>query len=40
MPDLIVKEGCVPDDRKKSTLVPVYKVKDDLLVCGSYRVIK
>ena len=36
----IVKEGCIPDDWRKSILVPVYKGKDDPLVCGSYRAIK
>ena len=36
----IVKEGCIPDDWRKSILVPVYKGKCDPLVCGSYRAIK
>ena len=36
----IVKGGCIPDDWRKSILVPVYKGKGDPLVCGSYRVIK
>ena len=36
----IVKEGCIPDDWRKSTLVPVYKGKSDPLVCGSYRAIQ
>ena len=36
----IVKEGCIPDDWRKSILVPVYKGKGDPLVCGSYRGIK
>ena len=36
----IVKEGCIPDDWRKSILVPVYKGKWDLLVCGSYSAIK
>ena len=36
----IVKEGCIPDDCRKSILVPVYKEKGDPLVCGSYRTIK
>ena len=36
----IVKEGCIPDDWRKSILVPVYKGKGDPLVCGSYRAIK
>ena len=36
----IVKEGCIPDDLRKSILVPVYKGKGDPLVCGSYRAIK
>ena len=36
----IVKESCIPDDWRKSILVPVYKGKGDPLVCGSYRAIK
>ena len=36
----IVKDGCIPDDWRKSILVPVYKGKGDPLVCGSYRAIK
>ena len=36
----IVREGCIPDDWRKSILVPVYKGKDDPLMCGSYRTIK
>ena len=37
----IVKEGCIPDNWRKSILVPVYKEKQgDPLVCGSYRAIK
>ena len=36
----IVKEGCIPDDWRKSILVPVYMGKGDPLVCGSYRAIK
>ena len=36
----IVKEGCIPDDWRKSILVPVYKGKGDPLVCGSYIAIK
>ena len=36
----IVKEDCIPDDWRKSILVPVYKGKGDPLVCGSYRAIK
>ena len=36
----IVKEGCIPNDWRKSILVPVYKGKCDPLVCGSYRAIK
>ena len=36
----IVKEGCIPDDWRKSFWVPVYKGKGDTLVCGSYRAIK
>ena len=29
----IVKEGCIPDDWRKSIPVPVYKGKGDQLVC-------
>ena len=36
----IVKEGCIPDDLRKSILVHVYKGKVNLLVCGSYRAMK
>ena len=36
----IVKEGCILDDWREGILVPVYKGKDDTLVCGSYRAIK
>ena len=36
----IVKEGCIADDCRKTILVPVYKGKDDPLVCGSYRAIQ
>ena len=36
----IVKECCIPDDWRKSILVPVYRGRGDLLVCGSYRGIK
>ena len=36
----IVKEGCIPDDWRKSILLPAYKGKGDPLVCGSYRAIK
>ena len=36
----IAKEGCISDYWRKSILVPVYKVKGDPLVCGSYRAIK
>ena len=36
----IVKEGCIPDDWRKSILVPVYKGKGDPLLCGSYRAIR
>ena len=33
----IVKEGCIPDDWRKSMPVPVYNGKGDPLVGGSYR---
>ena len=35
----IIKEGCIPDDWRKSILEPVYKGKGDPLVYGSYRAI-
>ena len=38
--NLIVREGCVPVEWKKSWMVNVYKGKGDALVCGSYRGIK
>lgn len=38
--NLIVSEGKIPDDWKKSVLVPVYKGKGDPMQCGSYRAIK
>ena len=38
--NMIVSEGKIPDDWKKSILVPVYKGKGDPLHCGSYRAIK
>ena len=36
----IVKEGCIPDDWRKSILIHVYKGKGDQLVCESYRALK
>ena len=36
----IVKEGCIPDDWRKSILVPVYKGKGDPPVCALYIAIK
>ena len=37
----IIKEGCIPDDWRKSTLVLVYKGKSDPLVtCASNRAIR
>ena len=36
----IVNGGCIPDYWRKSILVPVYKVKGDPLMGGSYRAIK
>ena len=36
----IVKEDWIPDDWRKSILVPVYKGKCDPLMCGSYRAIR
>ena len=36
----IVKEGWIPDDWRKSILVPVYRGICDPLMCGSYRAIR
>ena len=36
----IVKEGYIPDDWRKSNLVPVYKGKCDPLMCVPYRAIR
>ena len=36
----IVKEGCIPDDWRKSILDPMYTGKGDPLACGSYRATK
>ena len=36
----IVKEDFIPDDWRKSIMVPVYTGKGEPLVCGSYRYIK
>ena len=36
----IILEGKIPEDWKKSVLIPVYKGKGDPLECGSYRGIK
>ena len=38
--NLIVQEGTIPNDWKKSWMVNVYKDKGDALECGSYRGIK
>ena len=35
----IVKEACIRNDWRKSSLVTVYKGKGESLVCGSYRAI-
>ena len=35
----IVNEGCIPDDWRKSIMVPVNKGESDPLVCESYRAI-
>ena len=42
MTDLIhnIVKHCIPDECRKSILVPVYKGKCDPLVSGSYRAIK
>ena len=32
--------GCMPDDWKVSSLIPIYKGKGSVLECGSYRGIK
>ena len=38
--NIIVKEGYIPDDWRKSILLSVYTGKGDQLVCGSYGAIK
>ena len=38
--NIVREEGCIPDDCRKSILVPVYTGKGDPLVCGSDRAIK
>ena len=42
MTDVInnIVKGCIPDDWRKSNLVPVYNGKGDPRVCSSYRAIK
>ena len=37
---VFVKEGCIPEDRKSSVVLPIYKGKRDPMECGSYRGIK
>ena len=36
----IMREGTIPEDWKRSTLITLYKGKGDSLSCGSYRGIK
>ena len=36
----IVEEECIPEDRKSSVVLPIYKCKGDRMKCGSYRGIK
>src|SRR5678815_3540652 len=36
----VVRDGRIPNDWKKSWMVPVYKGKGDALECGSYRGVK
>ena len=36
----IMREGTIPEDWKRSTLITLYKGKGDALSCGSYRGIK
>lgn len=38
--NVIIKEGSIPADWKRSWIVNVYKGKGDALECGSYRGIK
>jgi len=35
--NVIVKEGCIPEDWKSSMVLPIYKGKGDPMECGSYR---
>ena len=37
---MIVAQGRIPDDRKSSILLPVFKGKGDPKECGYYRAIK
>ena len=36
----IIKEGSIPNNWRKSILVPVYTGKGGPLLCGSYKAIK
>ena len=36
----VIRERKIPEDWKKSAIVPAFKVKGDPLQCGSYRTIK
>ena len=38
--NVIVKEGCIPEDLKSSVILPIYRTKGDPMECGSYRGIK
>jgi len=38
--NVIVKEGCIPEELKSSVVLPVYKGKGDPMECGYYRGIK
>jgi len=36
----VIRDGEIPNDWKRSSLVPIYKGKGDPMECGSYRAIK
>ena len=36
----VVREGAIPREWELSTLIPIFKDKDDPMECGSYRAVK
>jgi len=37
--NVILKEGCIPEDWKSGVILPIYKEKGDPMECGSYTTI-